>query len=83
MKIVSKLSDVNFNEDTALGRAEMYVYIYPGIQSSSIVALPRSHSLSRNLYIRIYSKPVVIGVKFNEESFKKGPETLQSFLYAP
>ena len=59
----------------------IYVYIYPGIQSSSIVALPRSHSLSRNLYIRIYSKPVVIGVKFNEESFKKGLETLRSFLY--
>ena len=77
MKIVSKLSDVNINEDTALGRAE----IYPGIQSSSIVALPRSHSLSRNLYIRIYSKPVVIRVKFNEESFEKGPETLKSFLY--
>ena len=59
----------------------IYVYIYPGIQSSSIVALPRSHSLSRNLYVRIYSKPIVIGVKFNEESFKKGLETLRSFLY--
>ena len=36
--------------------------------------------MMRNLYIHIYSKPVVIWVKFNEESFKKGLETLRSFF---
>ena len=79
--MVSKLSDVNINEDTALGRAEMYISIpefraplYRPCQEVTVY-------LETYIYIRIYSKPVDIGVKFNEESFKKGLETLRSFLY--
>ena len=39
-----------------------------------------SFHLSRKLYIRILFKPIVLMVKFNEESNKKGCETLQSFV---
>ena len=81
--MVAKLSDVNINEDAALGRAEMYLSIYLSRNSELLYTGPakKSQFISKLIYIRIYSKPVVIGVKFNEESFKKGLETLRSFLY--
>ena len=55
----------------------MYISIFTGIQSSSIIALLRSHRLSRNLNIRIYSRPVVIGLKFDEESIEDGLRTVR------
>ena len=33
------------------------------------------------LYVRIYLRPVVLGAKYNEKSFEKGPETLRSLCY--
>ena len=75
--MVSKLSDVNINEDTALGRAEMYL----SRNSELLYYSPAKKSqFTRNLYVRIYSRPLAIGVKFNEELFKKGLETVRSFL---
>ena len=37
--------------------------------------------IARKLYIRIYLGSVGLEVKFNEESFKRDPETPQNFLY--
>ena len=35
----------------------------------------------RNLHIHIYLKTFVLGAKYNEKSFEKGPGTLPSLLY--
>ena len=37
--------------------------------------------ISRNLHIHIYLRTFVLGAKYNEKSFEKGPGTLRSLLY--
>ena len=37
--------------------------------------------ISRNLHIHIYLRTFVLGAKYNEKSFEKGPETFWSLLY--
>ena len=59
----------------------MYLCIYLSRNSELLYSSPAKKSQFISKLIRLYSKPVVIGEKFNGESFKKVPETLQSFLY--